>query len=58
MNELEQRVLEKEKQLKAEKFYLQKQWEELEDAQKKRKSEIPKPDEKKYLSSKIFGKVI
>lgn len=56
MNDLEQSLLEKDKELKAEKFYLQKQWEQLEDAQKKGKLETPKPDERK--PSRIFGKVI
>ncbi len=47
MNELEQKVLDKEKELKAEEFYLQKQWEELEDQKKKgtpTKSPIQNPD--------------
>ncbi len=39
MNDLEQRVLDKEKELKAEEFYLKKQWEELEEQQKKGSSE-------------------
>ncbi len=34
MNELEQRMMDKEKDLKAEEFYLKKQWEELEEQKK------------------------
>jgi hypothetical protein len=54
MNDLEQNLLDKEKELRAEKFYLQKQWEEFDDAQKKNKGTPtpPTPPEKK---SRIFG---
>lgn len=58
MNDLEQNLLDKEKQLRAEKFYLQKQWEEFEEAQKQAKNTptpSPKQPEKK---SRIFGSII
>ena len=34
LNEMEQIILDKEKEVKAEQFYLKKQWEELEEAKK------------------------
>ena len=39
----------KEKQIKAEQFYLKKQWEELEDSKKKKK-EVPQDPSKKMKS--------
>lgn len=42
MNELEQNILEKERDLQAEKFYLQKKWEEFEEANSKNAHQ-PKP---------------
>jgi WD40 repeat protein len=44
MNDLEQSLLDKEKEIRAEKFYLQKQWEEFDEAQKNVKNTpTPKP---------------
>jgi hypothetical protein len=40
LNEMEHAILEKEKEIKAEQFYLKKQWEELEESKKHK--ETPK----------------
>jgi hypothetical protein len=59
MNDLEQNLLDKEKEIRAEKFYLQKQWEEFEDAQKKNKGTTPTPTPPPpSKKSRIFGSAI
>jgi hypothetical protein len=52
LNEMEQVVLEKEKELKAQEFYLRKQWEEFEENARKTK-DTPKPKDKD--KPRIFG---
>ena len=54
MNELEYSLLEKEKELKAEQFYLSKQWEEFNEKSKKTPTQ-PTPPKKE---SRIFGRTI
>ena len=51
LNDMEQILLERDKEIKAEKFYLQKQWEEFEDA--KKETPVPQqPKEKEKGTSK------
>ena len=63
MNELEQAILEKERDLQAERFYLEKQWEELKEAETKgltKGTPQPTPQDKPKAKprSQIFGESV